>query len=149
LTRLLVSLRRRGRWSGFPRSEPVLKCPHGHFAEAVRAFPPSGKLPGTQYAVKGLGKRNGEKAIVYYIPNSKRPTEPDEKGFTSSELCHAHRQLLSSREFARSWFNSEIERAKFSGGAPCNFLAIGAVFVGLGLATKQRGLFIYKPQNTG
>ncbi len=114
------------------------------FCQAARAFPPGAKLPGTQYEAKGLGERHGEKAIVYYIPNSKSPTKPDEKGFTSSELCHALSQLLSAKKFARAWFNSELARGKFSRGAPCNFLAIGAVFVGLNLATKQRGLFVYK-----
>jgi len=111
------------------------------FSQAVSAFPPGATLPETAYVVKGEGKRHHEKAIVYYIPNSKQPTKPDEKGFTSSELCHAYSQLLSAKEFTRAWFNTEIESGKFSGGAPCNFLAIGAVFVGLGLATKQRGLF--------
>jgi hypothetical protein len=119
---------------------PKMVC-MGIFSETVRTFPPGAKLPGTEYTVKGLGKRQGEKAIVYYVPNSKHPNKPDEKGFTSSELCHAYSQLLSAKGFARAWFNSEVERGKFSSGAPCNFLAIGAVFVGRGLATRQRGLF--------
>jgi hypothetical protein len=117
----------------------------GIFSQAVSAFPPGARLPGTAYVVKRCGKRHHEEAIVYYIPNSKQPTKPDEKGFSSSELCHAYSQLLSTKEFTRVWFNSEIERGKFSGGAPCNFLAIGAVFVGLDLATKQRGLFRLTP----
>jgi hypothetical protein len=116
----------------------------GIFSQAVSAFPPGAKLTGTTYVVKNVGNRQNEKAIVYYIANSKQPTKPSQKGFTSSELCHAYSQLLSAKEFTRAWFKSEseIERGNFSRGAPCNFLAIGAVFVELGLATKQkRGLF--------
>lgn len=119
------------------------------FSEAVRAFPSGAKLPGTEYEVKGLGKRHCEKAIVYYISNSKHPTSPSEKGFTESELCHAYLQLLSAGEFTRRWFDSDSTMAVCGNGAPCNFLAIGAVFVGLGIAKKKRGLFSHEPQSTG
>jgi len=111
------------------------------FSLAVATFPSGATLPGTEYVVKGLGMRRHENAIIYYVPNSKQPAKPDEKGFTLSELHHAYQQLLSANEFARAWFDSEVARGNFGRGAPCNFLAIGAVFVGLDLATKKRGSF--------
>ena len=120
------------------------------FSQAVSAFPRGAKLPGTGYVIKGSGKRHHEKAIVYYIPNSKRPTEPDLKGFTAAELRRAHRQLSSAKSFTRSWFESEVVRKNFSAGAPCNFLAMGAVFVGLDLADKTAdGLFAHRPPISG
>jgi hypothetical protein len=109
------------------------------FRETVRTFPHDGKLPGTGYTIKGLGKRQGEDAIVYLVPNREDPTKPFPKGVSASELRSAYGRLLSSGEFTRRWFNSAMrECAKC---APCNFLAMGAVFVGLKLADKKHGLF--------
>ena len=60
------------------------------FQEAVRAFPHSAKLPGTGYTVKGLGKRQGEDAIVHLVPNREDPTKPLQKGVSASELRSAY-----------------------------------------------------------
>jgi len=109
------------------------------FSEAVRAFPHGAKLPGTGYRIKGLSKRRGEDAIVYLVPNREDPTKPSPKGFAASELRCAYRQLSNNGEFTRTWFDSEMKEC--AKGAPCNFLAIGAVFVGLELAEKKHGLF--------
>jgi hypothetical protein len=109
------------------------------FQEAVKAFPRGAKLPATEYTIKGLGVRHGEEAIVYLVPNRKDPDKPSQKGFGASGLRCAYQRLLSSGGFSRSWFNSEMKEC--AKGAPCNFLAIGAVFVGLQLADKERGVF--------
>ena len=109
------------------------------FQEAARAFPHGARLPGTGYTIKGLGKRHGEDATVYLVPNRKDPMNPSPKGFAASELRCAYRQLSSSREFTRTWFNSAMREC--ARGAPCNFYAIGAVFAGLKLADKGHGLF--------
>jgi hypothetical protein len=109
------------------------------FREAVRTFPHGTKLPGTGYTIKGLGRRHAEEAIVYLVPSRQDPGKPFQKGFAASELRCAYQRLLSSGEFSRTWFNSEMKEC--GKGAPCNFLAIGAVFVGLVFAHKKRGLF--------
>jgi hypothetical protein len=109
------------------------------FQETVKAFPRGSKLPGTGYTIKGPGKRHGGEAIVYLVPNRKDPDKPFQKGFAASELRRAYQRLLSSGEFSRAWFESEMKEC--AKGAPCNFLAIGAAFVGLKLANKERGMF--------
>ena len=107
------------------------------FSDAVTTFPAGSKLPGTNYTVKGLGKRHGEQAVVYFIQNNQSPQKKqDEKGFSKSELECAYDRLSSHKEFTRAWFNSAMSEC--SKGAPCNFLAIGAVFCGLRLAVKKR-----------
>ena len=117
------------------------------FGEAVRAFPHGAKLAGTGYTIKGLGRRLGEDAIVCLVPNMEDPTKPSQKGFTGSELRFAYHQLSNSGEFGRAWFNSEMKEC--AKGAPCNFLAIGAVFVGLNLAEKKHGLFSLRRATQG
>ena len=109
------------------------------FQEAVRAFPRGAKLPGTGYTVKGLGKRQGEDAIVYLVPNREDPTKPFQKGVSASELRSSYDRLLSSGEFTRRWFSSAMSQCAKC--APCNFLVMGAIFVGLKLADKKYGLF--------
>ena len=109
------------------------------FQETVKAFPRGSRLPGTGYTIKGPGKRHGGEAIVYLVPNRKDPDKPSHKGFAASELRRAYQRLLSSGEFSRAWFESEMKEC--AKGAPCNFLAIGAAFVGLKVANKERGMF--------
>lgn len=109
------------------------------FHQAVTAFPKGANLPGTEYIVKGIGKKHGEDAIVYLIPNRKDTTKPSSKRFAASELECAYRQLSSTGEFTRTWFNSAMKEC--ANGAPCNFSAIGAVFVGLNLAERKHALF--------
>lgn len=107
------------------------------FGDAIVAFPAGSKLPGTNYTVKGLGKRHGEEALIYLIPNNRGfQNKQDEKGFSKSDLERAHNRLSSHKEFTRKWFESAMREC--SKGAPCNFLAIGAVFCGLNLAFKKK-----------
>jgi hypothetical protein len=57
------------------------------------------------FVVKGWGKRRGERALIYSIPNHSKPSTPHEKGVTSSEWEKAFEYLMSSREFSRKWFD--------------------------------------------
>jgi hypothetical protein len=109
------------------------------FQEAIKAFPRGSKLPGTGYTVKGFGKTRGQDAIVYLIPNRADPKNPYQKRFAASELRRAYDQLSNSGQFTRVWFSSEMRECAKVG--PCNFLAMGAIFVGLNLAHKERGIF--------
>jgi len=38
------------------------------------------------FIVKGWGKRRGEDALIYFIPNHKNPDKPYQKGITKSEF---------------------------------------------------------------
>lgn len=112
------------------------------FPKAVKAFPPGTKLPGTTgYTIKGLGKTRGEDATAYLIPNRADPKSPHQKRFAASDLRRAYNQLSRCGQFTRAWFESEMkECAKVR---PCNFLAMGAIFVGLKPANKDRGIFTF------
>ena len=55
-------------------------------------------LPGTlipkpeataDFVIKAWGRRRGERALVYYIPNHKDPLKPHEKGITETEFTRA------------------------------------------------------------
>ena len=54
------------------------------------------------FVVKGWGKRRGERALTYTIPNHKNAYKPYQKGITVSEFEGAFDQLMSSGEFSRS-----------------------------------------------
>jgi hypothetical protein len=84
------------------------------------------------FIVKGLGKRRGESAIIYFIPNHKDPRRPFQKGVTKSELESSDAQLRTSGEFTRQWFNKNLHRCAAEGG--CNFTTIGGLFELAGIA---------------
>jgi hypothetical protein len=109
------------------------------FQEAMKAFPPGANLPGTGYTIKRFGKTRGGDAIVYFIPNRVNPKKPYQKRFAASDLQRAYEQLLSTGQFTRVWFSSGMKECAKDG--PCNFLAMGAIFVGLKLADKEPGVF--------
>ena len=54
------------------------------------------------FIVKGWGKRRGERALVYSIPNHSNPSRPHETGVTSSEWEQAFERVTSSGEFSAS-----------------------------------------------
>lgn len=95
-------------------------------------------LPGTNYKVKGFGQSHGEPALIYFIPNKNDPGKPSQKAIAKSSFDQAYQQLADTGEFSRKWFETNIE-AK---GAPCNFRAIGAVFVLLDIASYARGKYV-------
>jgi hypothetical protein len=92
------------------------------------------------FTLKGWGKRNGESALIYLIPNHSDPQRPYQKGVTEGEWEQAHQRLLTSGEFTRKWFNAQMPRCSREG--TCNFTAIGGIFAQLGLAAYDgRGVY--------
>jgi hypothetical protein len=96
---------------------------------------PGKTISGTKYIVKGIGQRWGEPALVYRIP-SRTGKRLSEKGITKSEFEKAHSQLVTEGRFTRKWFN---ENFVTSSTEPCNFAAMGGVFVMFGIADYKRG----------
>lgn len=105
--------------------------------------PPGTVIPKPQaradFIVKGWGKRRGEDALIYTIPNHSNPRAPHEKGVTSSEWKQAFGQLIASGDFSHQWFN-ECMRACAKEGS-CNFTTIGGIFELLGYAKYDRGSY--------
>lgn len=92
------------------------------------------------YRVKGWGRRRGERALIYLIPNRTHPSQPYEKGVTVSEWEQAYARLASEGELRRSWFERSMAWCSKEGG--CNFTTIGGVFVALGIAVRHgRGVY--------
>ncbi len=94
-----------------------------------------------KFMVKGWGKRRGEPALIYTIPNHKNPSIPYAKGVTVNELEMAFAQLSSAGGFTRTWFNVNLPMCAKEGG--CNFTSIGGIFVLLGLA-RYSGKGVYE-----
>lgn len=90
---------------------------------------PSAKAP---FLLLGDGKRRGERAVIYSIPNHGRPERPYRKGLTQSELEIARLELERSGELTRKWFNEHLESAAREGG--CNFTTLGGLLQLLGRA---------------
>ena len=63
---------------------------------------PSARSP---FRVKGLGKRRGEEALIYYVPNRKNPARPYQKGITRSEFESAYSHLVEVGSFTKKWFD--------------------------------------------
>ncbi len=110
------------------------------FHTIIAVVLPGMTLPGTRYTVKCVGQRHGERALVYRIPSNTPRRKPSEKGVSESEVEQAHTQLLAAGVFTRRWFLENMPECEKAG--PCQFLAIGAVFVALGLAVQERGRFV-------
>lgn len=84
------------------------------------------------FLVKGWGKRRGEPALIYLIPNHSDASKPHQKGITESEFEKAFSELLSSGAFTRHWFNQHLSNCAKEGA--CNFTTIGGIFDLLGEA---------------
>ena len=82
--------------------------------------------------VKCWGRRRGERALVYKIPNHNDGKKPYEKGITESEWVEAHNRLNETGEITRKWLRCAMARCNVEGG--CNFTTIGGVFELLGVA---------------
>jgi hypothetical protein len=89
-----------------------------------------------EFKIKGWGKRRGELALTYCIPNHKGPERPLVKGITVTEFKRAYNQLLESGQFTRRWFNTNLEFCAKEGS--CNFTTIGGIFQLIGLANYAR-----------
>jgi hypothetical protein len=95
------------------------------------------------FVVKGWGRRRGERALVYSIPNHRNPENPYEKGITESEFERAYEELRSSGKLTRDWFNKNLTACAKEGS--CNYTTIGGIFELLGEATySTRGLYVYR-----
>jgi hypothetical protein len=106
------------------------------FAQVLSVARPGTRIPkpGTKsiYAVKGLGKRRGESALIYTIPSRDQQKMSHEKGITASEWEKAHNSLVTTGKFTRQWFKANLPGCEAEG--TCNFTTIGGVFVLLGIA---------------
>ena len=79
-----------------------------------------------KHMVKGWGKRRGQEALIYTIPNYREPSKPHEKGITIYEFKKAFQKLKSSGELTREWFNKNLRGCAKEGS--CNFTTIGGIF---------------------
>ena len=109
-----------------------------------RAIPPGTVIPKpkakAEFVVKAWGRRRGEPALIYTIPNRKNPTKPSEKGVTESELERAYEQLQRSEQLTHAWFKKNFPKCMKEG--PCNFTTIGGIFELLGEARySTRGVY--------
>jgi hypothetical protein len=115
-------------------------------AERLRASIDAGRLipkpeAKSDFVVKGWGKRRGESALIYQIPNHSNPSKPYEKGITVAEFEKAHAELVKSGEMTRDWFNRNLPDCAKEGG--CNFTTIGGIFELLGEANySDRGVYV-------
>lgn len=92
------------------------------------------------FVVDRIGKRRGETALIYTVPNHKNPKKPYKKGITISEFERAHQKLVIDGEFTRRWFRKNMPRCNSEGG--CNFTTIGGLFVLIGEA-EYIGIGVY------
>lgn len=93
------------------------------------------------FRIKGWGKRRGNPALIYFIPNHKTPENPYQKGITEQELEDAYTSLIASGKFTREWFHKNLSECAFEGG--CNFTTIGGIFELLGVARySNRGVYL-------
>ena len=109
------------------------------FDEILRLTPRGTVIPKPRprgkYIIKGLGKRRGETALIYTIPNHKNPQKPYEKGVTDSELEQSYARLTASGTLTRQWFVKTLPECNAEGS--CNFTTIGGLFVLLGKAAYE------------
>ena len=91
------------------------------------------------FVVKGWGKRRGENALIYDIPNHKNPNRPYQKGITESEFRKAYLQIVNDGTFSRGWFNRNLQSCAEEGG--CNFTTIGGIFELIAIAYYERGVY--------
>lgn len=95
----------------------------------------------SDFVIKGIGKRRGEQALIYYIPNSKTGLPTYEKGITISEFESAYLQLNKNGMITRTWFNTSLSACSAEGG--CNFTTIGGIFELLGIANYDKTISGY------
>jgi hypothetical protein len=98
----------------------------------------------SDFIVKGWGRRRGEEALVYFVPNHENPGRPNQKGVNISEWKKAYSRVMSGEDFSRQWFETNMT-ACFDEG-DCNFTTIGGIFRLLDLVDYERG--VYKLRHT-
>ena len=94
-----------------------------------------------EFLIKGIGKRRGEEALIYFIPNNKNPQKPYQKGITVSEFESAYDELTTSGRFTKDWFIRNLPKCNDEGSY--NFTTIGGLFTLLGEAAyEERGFYL-------
>jgi len=88
------------------------------------------------YRIKGWGKRRGEKALVYFIPNRKNKNKDYQKGVTVSEFEKAYKQIVTNVTFSRTWFKTNMQPYAKEGG--CNFIFVGNIFKLIGIVAYDK-----------
>ena len=112
------------------RSQLILNRIRAEIPDGTAIPKPNTSMP---YRTKGWGRRRGEPALVYFIPNRNNPDYPYETGITETEFERAYNQLIHSGEFNRKWFDTTLAGCAKEGG--CNFTTIGGIFQLLGEAS--------------
>ena len=103
---------------------------------------PEAKAP---FRVKAWGRRRGEEALVYTVPNHKNPERPSQKGITVSEFEAAYDELVKNGKLTRTWFESRFPKCAAEGS--CNFTTVGGIFVLLADAEyAKRGEYQRTPE---
>ncbi len=109
-----------------------------------REIPPGTVIPkpeaAGEYIVKSWGRRRGEDALIYFIPNRSHPEKPYEKGITTSEFRQAFQEIQETGKISRQWFNHRMQACAFEGS--CNFTTIGGIFELLGIAVHERARYV-------
>ena len=101
-----------------------------------KVAPPGTVIPKPKSAsnkVVGWGKSRGEDALVYAIPTKRGGHRQSTKRIKVSDFQSAHKVLIVTGEFTRSWFKQYLQDCNKDGG--CNFTTIGGIFVLLGDAS--------------
>jgi len=93
----------------------------------------------SDFIVKGWGKRRGEEALIYFVPNHRNPGRPNQKGINVSEWEKAYGRVVSGEDFSRQWFQKNMTACSDEG--TCNFTTIGGIFQLLGLVDYERGAY--------
>ncbi len=93
-----------------------------------------------EYVVKGWGRRRGEDALIYLIPNRTNPGHSYQKGIAESELEKAYQHLREDGEISRKWFDRNMQACAKEGS--CNFTTLGGIFELLGIALYERGRYV-------
>ncbi len=119
------------------------------FDRIVKDSPPNTVIPKPEaksdFIVKGIGKRRGEEALIYFIPNHKNPNKPSQKGITRTELEKAYKELNLSGTFTKKWFDKNLIDCSSEGS--CNFTTIGGLFQKIGFAKYlSPGIYIIKKE---
>jgi len=93
----------------------------------------------SDFIIKGWGRRRGEEALIYYVPNHENRDRPNQKGVNISEWEKAYSRVMSGEDFSRQWFGKNMT-ACFDEG-DCNFTTIGGIFQLLDLVDYERGVY--------
>lgn len=94
-----------------------------------------------EFKILRLGKRRGESAVIYSIPNHKEPSFHYEKGITYSEFLQVLKELSETGYVTRSWFNKNLLECAKEGS--CNFTSLCGILELLGYCKySEKGKYV-------